>query len=198
MIESAAAGARLGFFCRPDGPTWPDSTARPRHSGEVPRRRSHVEPLGHCRPPTRGGFCDSTGEAHRGRTHFQGPCGGVERSSLRCSPCGSRWRLPGAGPQAWPSRSLLRLRSRGWPGSCSGERSSSKLAAATTSASYAAAAARHDKRQPHPPRRGRTASSLCLTLCPNRETKQQRMSWFGSFATTASREVAERGGLKRA
>jgi hypothetical protein len=112
---------------------------------------------------------DSTGEPHRGRTHFQGPCGGVERSSLGCSPCRSRWRLPGAGPQAWPSGSLLQLRSRGWPGSFSGQRSSSKLAAATTSASYAAAAARPDKRQRHPPGGSRPHHRSASRSARNRE-----------------------------
>jgi hypothetical protein len=38
-------------------------------------------------------------------------------------------------------------------------------------------------------------SSVCLTLCPNRETKQQRMSWFGS---TATRPTATPGHRKKA
>jgi hypothetical protein len=35
-------------------------------------------------------------------------------------------------------------------------------------------------------------SSICLTLCPNRETKQQRMSWFGSSATLMPRYALAR------
>ncbi len=125
--------------------------------------------------------CDSTGKAHRGRAHFQGPCGGWSDHRRSARPVDRYDGCLGLGP-----RHGLRVRccdraredGRGDPRRNAHTRPPPR--ALTT-------------RQPHPPGGDRTASSLCLTLCPNREPKQQRMSSFGSSTTARARqELADR------
>jgi hypothetical protein len=142
----------------------------------------HVEPLGHCCPPTLRGFAirlaKRTAGGHTSMDRVgawsdhrcvarpvdrYGGCLGLGRRHglrVRCCDCaredGRGHPRGNAHPASWPQ--LLRA---------SATRPPSR---ALTSASPIRLG-------------GRTASLLCLTFCPNRETKQQRVSRFGSTAT---------------